>query len=101
MSDHASNGRVSMLTFKVKTKLSSPSGKKLKKRKSTAEPTMTFHTRAATNELYDMFSAPFKSSTEEHEEDEESEVESNAGDSEEFMDEVSMWYNSAPSNPVE
>jgi hypothetical protein len=34
-------------------------------------------------------------------EDEESDVESDAGDSDEYMDEVSMWYNAAPGNPKE
>lgn len=35
------------------------------RRKSTAEPTMTMHTRAATNEIYDMFNQPLKAETEE------------------------------------
>jgi checkpoint serine/threonine-protein kinase len=62
--------RAMILTRVVKTKLSSPSGKKLK-RKASAEPTMTFHTRAATDEIYDLFNQPLKSSIDE-EEDEES-----------------------------
>ena len=35
------------------------------RRKSTAEPTMTMHTRAATNEIYDMFNQPLKAETDE------------------------------------
>ncbi|KAJ9608679.1 protein kinase [Cladophialophora chaetospira] len=46
-------------TQKVKTRLDSPTGKKVKrKNSSTAEPTMTFHSKAATNEIYDMFNQP-------------------------------------------
>ncbi len=67
--DHSSSVAM-MLTIVVKTKLSSPSGKKLK-RKASAEPTMTFHTRAATDEIYDLFNQPLKSSMDE-EDDEES-----------------------------
>lgn len=43
----------------VKTKLDSPSGPKIKK-KNAAEPTMTLHTRAATDDIYDIFNAPLK-----------------------------------------
>jgi checkpoint serine/threonine-protein kinase len=64
-----SSPRAIPLTRVVKTKLSSPSGKKLK-RKASAEPTMTFHTRAATDEIYDLFNQPLKSSIEEEEDDE-------------------------------
>ncbi|KAK6382067.1 protein kinase [Exophiala oligosperma] len=46
-------------TQTVKTRLQSPTGKKLK-RKITAEPTMTFHSKAATNEIYDMFNQPLR-----------------------------------------
>lgn len=46
-------------TQTVKTRLQSPTGKKLK-RKNTAEPTMTFHSKAATNEIYDMFNQPLR-----------------------------------------
>ncbi|KAI9739900.1 MAG: hypothetical protein M1818_004956 [Claussenomyces sp. TS43310] len=56
----------------IKTKLSSPSSSKKLKRKASAEPTMTFHTKAATDEIYDLFSQPLKSSVEEVE-DQESE----------------------------
>ena len=43
----------------VKTRLESPTGRKLRRRGS-AEPTMTFHSKAATNEIYDMFNQPLK-----------------------------------------
>lgn len=46
-------------TQTVKTRLDSPTGKKMKrKNNSSAEPTMTFHSKAATNEIYDMFNQP-------------------------------------------
>ena len=41
----------------VKAKLDSPSGPKLRK-KQTSEPTMTMHTKAATDDIYDIFNAP-------------------------------------------
>ncbi|KAL2178865.1 Mad3/BUB1 homology region 1-domain-containing protein [Thermothelomyces heterothallicus CBS 202.75] len=45
----------------IKAKLDSPSGPKIrKKRRSTAEPTMTLHTKAATDDIYDIFNAPIK-----------------------------------------
>ena len=44
-------------TQTVKTRLESPIGPKIK-RKSSAEPTMTFHSKAATNEIYDMYNQP-------------------------------------------
>ncbi|KAK3906922.1 Enolase, C-terminal TIM barrel domain-containing protein [Staphylotrichum tortipilum] len=46
----------------IKAKLDSPSGPKIKKKKrqSTAEPTMTLHTKAATDDIYDIFNAPLK-----------------------------------------
>ena len=43
----------------VKTRLESPTGRKIR-RKGTAEPTMTFHSKAATNDIYDMFNQPLK-----------------------------------------
>ncbi|KAK0632264.1 Mad3/BUB1 homology region 1-domain-containing protein [Immersiella caudata] len=43
----------------IKAKLNSPSGKKIKRRQ-TAEPTMTLHTKAATDDIYDIFNAPLK-----------------------------------------
>lgn len=43
----------------VKTRLDSPTEKKMRRKKnSTAEPTMTFHSKAATNDIYDMFNQP-------------------------------------------
>ncbi|KAH8814920.1 Mad3/BUB1 homology region 1-domain-containing protein [Xylogone sp. PMI_703] len=66
----------------IKAKLSSPSGPKLTKRKSSKEPTMTLHTRAATDEIYDLFSQPLKRAGEEEDEEEEedSEEEDDDGD---------------------
>ncbi|KAG5294445.1 spindle assembly checkpoint protein SLDA [Histoplasma ohiense] len=46
----------------VKTNLESPTGPKIK-RKNASEPTMTFHTRAATDEIYSIFNQPLKSET--------------------------------------
>jgi checkpoint serine/threonine-protein kinase len=43
----------------VKAKLDSPSKPKIRKR-SMAEPTMTLHTRAATDDIYDIFNQPLK-----------------------------------------
>ncbi|KND90397.1 Checkpoint serine/threonine-protein kinase bub1 [Tolypocladium ophioglossoides CBS 100239] len=53
-------------TQTIKAKLDSPSGPKL--RKNTSEPTMTLHTKAATDDIYDIFNAPLKSSTQDNEE---------------------------------
>ncbi|GBF65152.1 checkpoint serine/threonine-protein kinase [Trichophyton mentagrophytes] len=44
----------------VKTNLDSPTGPRIKKRGST-EPTMTFHTKEATDEIYGIFNQPLKS----------------------------------------
>ncbi|KAM7194748.1 hypothetical protein V8F33_007126 [Rhypophila sp. PSN 637] len=44
----------------IKAKLDSPSRPKMMKRRSTAEPTMTLHTKAATDDIYDIFNAPLK-----------------------------------------
>ncbi|KAI1096144.1 Mad3/BUB1 homology region 1-domain-containing protein [Rostrohypoxylon terebratum] len=54
----------------IQAKLDSPSGPKIKKKsnKFSSEPTMTMHTKAATNEIYDLFNAPLKSTKEENEE---------------------------------
>ncbi|KAH9429080.1 hypothetical protein MCOR02_010490 [Pyricularia oryzae] len=49
----------------IKAKLDSPSRPKLLKRKGTSEPTMTMHTRAATDDIYDIFNAPIKPATQE------------------------------------
>ncbi|KAL4784323.1 Mad3/BUB1 homology region 1-domain-containing protein [Aspergillus varians] len=50
-------------TQTIKMKFDSPSGSKVR-RKSTAEPTMTIHTRAATDEIYSIFNQPLKAETE-------------------------------------
>lgn len=44
----------------VKTNLESPTGPKLK-RKNSAEPTMTLHTKTATNDILDIFNQPLSS----------------------------------------
>ncbi|KAI1383282.1 Mad3/BUB1 homology region 1-domain-containing protein [Hypoxylon trugodes] len=52
----------------IKAKLDSPSGPKLKKRSNAhSEPTMTMHTRQATDEIYDLFNAPIKTVEERNE----------------------------------
>ncbi|KAM5370674.1 hypothetical protein ACJZ2D_008388 [Fusarium nematophilum] len=51
----------------IKAKLDSPSRPKLKK-KNTSEPTMTIHTKAATDEIYEIFNAPLKPAGQEDEE---------------------------------
>ncbi|ORY62312.1 Mad3/BUB1 homology region 1-domain-containing protein [Pseudomassariella vexata] len=56
----------------IKAKLDSPSGPKMRKKHS-SEPTMTMHTKAATDEIYDIFNAPLKSAEEEDEVSEEDE----------------------------
>ncbi|KAI8265906.1 hypothetical protein K4K56_005008 [Colletotrichum sp. SAR 10_98] len=56
----------------VKANLDSPSRPKLKKR-NTSEPTMTIHTRAATDEIYEIFNQPIQSAPQEEEEEEEEE----------------------------
>ncbi|TWU75470.1 hypothetical protein ED733_005005 [Metarhizium rileyi] len=43
----------------IKAKLDSPSGPKFRK-KQISEPTMTIHTKAATDDIYDIFNAPLK-----------------------------------------
>ncbi|KAK9420997.1 putative Mad3/BUB1-like protein [Seiridium unicorne] len=54
----------------IKAKLDSPSKPKMRKNKS-SEPTMTLHTRAATDEIYDLFNAPLESSQEQNDSDED------------------------------
>ncbi|KAI1345227.1 Mad3/BUB1 homology region 1-domain-containing protein [Xylariaceae sp. FL0016] len=53
----------------IKANLDSPSKPKItkKKRHTSSEPTMTMHTRAATDEIYDIFNAPLKPTEEEDE----------------------------------
>ncbi|GAB0134874.1 hypothetical protein EsDP_00003228 [Epichloe bromicola] len=46
----------------IKAKLDSPSGPKFRKKQS-SEPTMTLHTRAATDDIYEIFNAPLKINT--------------------------------------
>ncbi|TGO55304.1 hypothetical protein BOTNAR_0248g00010 [Botryotinia narcissicola] len=57
----------------ISAKLSSPTGKKMKKSKASKEQTMTLHTKAATDEIYDIFNQPLKPANEEEEEEEEDE----------------------------
>ncbi|CAG8981898.1 hypothetical protein HYALB_00014017 [Hymenoscyphus albidus] len=53
----------------IKAKLESPSGKKMTKRKGSKEQTMTLHTRAATDEIYDLFNQPLPTQEEEEEDE--------------------------------
>ncbi|OJK02439.1 hypothetical protein ASPACDRAFT_115361 [Aspergillus aculeatus ATCC 16872] len=50
-------------TQTIKMKFDSPTGGSKVRRKSTAEPTMTMHTRAATDEIYSIFNQPLKAET--------------------------------------
>lgn len=61
-------------TVPVKAKLDSPSGPKLRK-KQTSEPTMTLHTKAATDDIYDIFNAPLKPAGHEEESADEDDYE--------------------------
>ncbi|KAF1988797.1 hypothetical protein K402DRAFT_461720 [Aulographum hederae CBS 113979] len=65
-------------TQTVQTNLASPTGPKIKRKKS-AEPTMTVCTKEAMNEVYDIFNAPLPAA-EEHTEAEESGDESEEDD---------------------
>ena len=49
----------SLLIVLVKTNLASPTGPKLR-RKTSAEPTMTLHTKAATEDILDIFNQPLR-----------------------------------------
>lgn len=51
--------KVFLLTAAVKTNLASPTGPKLR-RKTSAEPTMTLHTKAATEDILDIFNQPLR-----------------------------------------
>ena len=64
----------------VQTKLESPTGPKLR-RKNSAEPTMTFHSKAATDEVYNMFNQPSRHEPVREESDEEDDGYSTAGES--------------------
>ncbi|KAI1428317.1 Mad3/BUB1 homology region 1-domain-containing protein [Xylaria sp. FL1777] len=56
----------------IKANLDSPSGPKIKKKRAvSSEPTMTMHTRAATDEIYDLFNAPLKAVDEDIQSDED------------------------------
>ncbi|KAI0196864.1 Mad3/BUB1 homology region 1-domain-containing protein [Astrocystis sublimbata] len=56
----------------IKANLDSPSKPKIKKKRAaSSEPTMTLHTKAATDEIYDIFNAPLPSANEDVESDEE------------------------------
>ncbi|CAN8098934.1 unnamed protein product [Discula destructiva] len=80
---HESRGRKKKVkevneTQIIKAKLDSPSGPKIRKSKHISEPTMTMHTKAATDDIYDIFNAPLKRAPEEGEQsDEEYETDSN------------------------
>ncbi|KAF2088408.1 hypothetical protein K490DRAFT_39763 [Saccharata proteae CBS 121410] len=50
-------------TQTIQTNLLSPTGPKIRKKKN-AEPTMTFHTKEAMNEIYDIFNQPLKTEAE-------------------------------------
>ncbi|PON21023.1 BUB protein kinase [Trichoderma gamsii] len=81
----------------IKTKLDSPSGPKIKK-KNAAEPTMTLHTRAATDDIYDIFNAPLKPTSlagdetgdddddEEEDEDDDDDEDADADEDEDMTD---------------
>lgn len=56
-------------TQTIQTNLNSPSRPKMK-RKKVRDPTMTLHTKAATDEVYELFSAPLATPHEEHSESE-------------------------------
>ncbi|KAI9803817.1 MAG: hypothetical protein M1825_001697 [Sarcosagium campestre] len=71
-------------TQTIKLNLDSPTGSKSKSKK-TKEPTMTFHTRAATDEIYDIFNQPLQTSNKAGPE-EESTVESEGDDEDEEDD---------------
>ncbi|KAI0164650.1 Mad3/BUB1 homology region 1-domain-containing protein [Xylariaceae sp. FL1272] len=56
----------------IKANLDSPSGPKIKKKKAmSSEPTMTMHTKAATDDIYEIFNAPLKRADEGIESDED------------------------------
>ncbi|KAI0426662.1 Mad3/BUB1 homology region 1-domain-containing protein [Xylaria sp. FL1042] len=56
----------------IKANLDSPSGPKIKKKRAvSSEPTMTMHTRAATDDIYDIFNAPLKAVSEDVQSDED------------------------------
>ncbi|CAK7268960.1 protein kinase [Sporothrix epigloea] len=56
----------------IKAKLDSPSKPRIKKVSNTSEPTMTIHTRAATDDIYEIFNQPKKALIEEVDDNEHS-----------------------------
>ncbi|KAF2147168.1 uncharacterized protein K452DRAFT_354621 [Aplosporella prunicola CBS 121167] len=60
-------------TQTIQTNLGTPTKPKIKKKKGGAEPTMTFHTKEAMDEIYGIFNAPLKSQQEVAEDDESEE----------------------------
>ena len=64
----------------MQTKLESPTGPKLR-RKNSAEPTMTFHSKAATDEVYSMFNLPSRREPVREDSDDEDDGYSTAGES--------------------
>lgn len=106
-------------TFTVKAKLDSPSGPKIRKSKHAAEPTMTIHTRAATDEIYDLFNAPLQQPHQQDESDDEESMSdgdytsggestcttrqiamSEAGDDEEDGKSLSEWSDFTPGKHI-
>ncbi|KAI0535722.1 Mad3/BUB1 homology region 1-domain-containing protein [Xylaria digitata] len=56
----------------IKANLDSPSRPKIKKKRAaSSEPTMTMHTKAATDEIYELFNAPLKAADEDIQSDED------------------------------
>ncbi|KAI5286955.1 hypothetical protein KEM54_006351 [Ascosphaera aggregata] len=69
-------------TRAVKTKLDSPTVTRVKRKDGSSEPTMTFHTRAATDEIYGIFNQPLKSEL--RADDDESPYQSDGYDDDDF-----------------
>ncbi|KAI1610523.1 checkpoint serine/threonine-protein kinase [Exophiala viscosa] len=72
-------------TQTVKTRLESPTGRKVKRKNATAEPTMTFHSKAATNDIYDMFNQPLRNP-------EVAQDDTQSGEETDFTEEVDDGY---------
>ncbi|KAK8242545.1 Mad3/BUB1 homology region 1-domain-containing protein [Phyllosticta capitalensis] len=66
-------------TKTVQTNLASPTRPKIKRKKNGAEPTMTFHTKEAMDEIYGIFNQPLKNS-QDSDDDAESDEESDEDD---------------------
>ncbi|KAI5304473.1 hypothetical protein KEM56_006458 [Ascosphaera pollenicola] len=69
-------------TQTIKTKLDSPTVSKVRRKNGSSEPTMTFHTRAATDEIYGIFNQPLKAEL--GGEDEDSPYQSEGYDDDDF-----------------